>query len=239
MNILVTGGASGLGEAIVKRLALISENKIFFTYAKSIDKARVITAAFLNTEAIHCDFRDTNSMKNLVNLLPSLDLDVVVNNAVTSLNKNHFHKIESHDFLLSFQNNILPTLQITQECIKIFRKKKFGKIINIASSYVINKPPMGLSEYVANKAYLISMSNSWAIENIRFNITSNSISPTYMQTQFTSETDERIVEEMIKNHALKKLLTTEEVADSVLYFVNCTQHINGVNLLINAGDDLV
>jgi NAD(P)-dependent dehydrogenase (short-subunit alcohol dehydrogenase family) len=178
-------------------------------------------------------------MKNLVNLLPSLDLDVVVNNAVTSLNKNHFHKIESHDFLLSFQNNILPTLQITQECIKIFRKKKFGKIINIASSYVINKPPMGLSEYVANKAYLISMSNSWAIENIRFNITSNSISPTYMQTQFTSETDERIVEEMIKNHALKKLLTTEEVADNVLYFVNCTQHINGVNLLINAGDDLV
>jgi len=42
MNILITGGASGLGEAITKQLASISSNNVYFTYSKSADQARSI-----------------------------------------------------------------------------------------------------------------------------------------------------------------------------------------------------
>jgi hypothetical protein len=60
-----------------------------------------------------------------------------------------------------------------------------------------------------------------------------------MQTQLTQDTDERIIEDMQKNHPLKSLLQTNEVADAVGFLVNATQHINGMNLIINAASDIV
>jgi len=239
MNILVTGGASGLGKAIVNRLALHADFKIFFTFANSRNEAEELTKQFQNTTAIHCDFKDSLSVNDLLTKIPEFKIDVLINNAVTSLSKLHFHKAESEDLNISFQQNVIPILQITKECIKVFRNKKFGKIINIASSAILSKPPIGWSEYVANKNYLLSMSKSWATENIRFNITSNSISPAFMKTSLTSDTDERVVEEMINNHPLKKLLTKEEVAESVLFLTTCSQQINGINLVINAGVDIL
>src|ERR1019366_7084787 len=125
-----------------------------------------------------------------------------------------------------------------QEAIKTFRKKKFGKIINIISSALVNKPPIGWSEYVANKSYLLAMSKAWAAECIKFNITSNSISPSFMLTNLTSDTDERVIEQMKEEHPLKRLLTTDEVAEAVVFFTKSSQQINGTNLVINAGTEI-
>ena len=77
------------------------------------------------------------------------------------------------------------------------------------------------------------MSRSWAVEYSRFNITSNSVSPSFMETNFTQEIDSRIVEKIKSSNPLKKFLKTKEVAQSVEYFVNCSQQINGQNLVIN------
>ena len=238
MNILITGGASGLGASIVEALAADTGNTVYFTYATSATEAHALEAALQNTKAIHCDFTDTDSIETLLKQLPELDIDILVNNAYTGIQTDHFYKTEPYSFQKSFEQNVVPTLQITQAAIKIFRKKKYGKIINIISSYVINKPPAGLSVYVANKAYLLSMSKSWANEYIRFNITSNSISPSFMLTNLTAGTDERILEQMKENHPLSTLLTTGEVADAVLFFARASQQINGANLVINAGSDL-
>jgi 3-oxoacyl-[acyl-carrier protein] reductase len=239
MNILVTGGASGLGKSIVEKIANNKDNFVVFTYANSKNAADQITQKYKNTKAIHCDFKDIDSIDNTIIQLHEFNLEVLINNAVTSIIKNHFHKIEPTSFANSFEQNIIPTLKITQTCIQIFRKKKFGKIINIASSAIINKPPIGWSEYVANKSYLVSMSNSWATENIKFNITSNCISPAFMQTDLNKEMDGRMVQELINNHPLKKLLTIDEVTESINFLVHCSQHINGINLVMNAGADIL
>ena len=129
----------------------------------------------------------------------------------------------------------MPTISITQAAIGVFRKKKFGKIITILTSALTNTPPIGSSVYIANKAYLQQLTKVWANENIKFNITSNSVSPAFMLTKLTNSTDERIVEQITNNHPLKQLLTTDEVADSVIFLVNSTQQLNGIDLLINAG----
>ena len=239
MNILITGATSGLGEAILKALLLTGEDHIYFTYSNSADKAKEIASLYSNVTPVHCDFTKSDSVSELLGMLGKFNIDILINNAITSISKGHFHKADLQDYLTSFKNNIIPTLQITQECIGIFRKKKFGKIINILSSYIINKPPVGLSEYTANKTYLLSMSKSWATENIRFNITSNCISPSYMITSLTGDTDERILEEMINTHPLKKILTPREVAESIVYLSKCSQQVNGINLVINAGTDII
>ena len=239
MNILITGGASGLGESITRELAKDQNNKIYFTFYNSIEKATEIETQFSNSKGIRCDFSDDSSVQELLSIIEKYNIQVLVNNAFTGLQTNYFHKTEPDYFLNNFKNNILPVIKITQSAILHFRKQKFGKIITILSSYIINKPPMGLSEYVAEKNYLLSLSKSWAIENAKFNITSNSISPSMMQTELTANTDERVIEEMINSHPLKKILSTAEVAQAVNYFANATQQINGTNLIINAASDII
>ena len=239
MNILITGGASGLGEAITLKLASDSSNKVFFTYFKSLEKATEIETKFSNTRAVACDFEDEQSVTNLLTIFEKENIQVLVNNAFTGLSANYFHKTDANYFLNSFSKNILPVIKVTQQAILHFRKQKFGKIVTILSSYIINKPPLGMSEYVASKNYLLSLSKSWATENAKFNISANCISPSMMLTNLTSDTDERIVEEMQNAHPLKKLITPVEVAESINYLINSSQQINGTNMIMNAAADIV
>jgi 3-oxoacyl-[acyl-carrier protein] reductase len=239
MNILITGGASGLGEAITLKLASDSANKVFFTYFKSKKRAGEIESKFSNTKAIACDFEDEQSVTNLLSIFEKENIQVLVNNAFTGLSANYFHKTDANYFLDNFSRNILPVIKVTQQAILHFRKQKFGKIVTVLSSYIINKPPIGMSEYVASKNYLLSLSKSWATENVKFNIVSNCISPSTMLTNLTSETDERIIEEMQNAHPLKKLITPVEVADSINYLINASQQINGTNMILNAAADLM
>ena len=239
MNVLITGGSTGVGKAIVKKLATDKHNKIFYTYCHNSAFQEFVNDGLKNINEIKCDFINEDSIIGLEEMIPGMDLDVLINNAYCGMEKKHFHKIEPHVFLHSFKTNVYPVIKITQQAIKVFRKKKFGKIINIITSAVVSKPPIGWAEYVANKSYILSMSKSWAIENASFNITSNSISPAFVETKFTSDFDERIIEEMRNKHPLKKLLTAEEVAETVLFLVNGSQQINGTNIIINAASDVI
>jgi 3-oxoacyl-[acyl-carrier protein] reductase len=238
MNILVTGGASGLGESITKALAKNDNDRIYFTYNRSIANAEAIEKEFPNTKGFPCNFEDPQSVEQLLEKMDQFNLQILINNAMTGFEKNHFHKLSSDSFSAGFQKNILPVIQLTQKAILIFRKQKFGKIITVLSSAIINKPPIGWSEYVAQKNYLLSLSKSWAVENAKFNIVSNCVSPSFMKTALTSDTDERIVEELQKNHPLKSLLSTVEVAESIAFLAHAPQHINGTNSVLNAAEDI-
>jgi 3-oxoacyl-[acyl-carrier protein] reductase len=237
MNIIVTGGASGLGLEITKKL-LSTGHKVFFTYNRSAETARSIEKEYTNAKGFFCDYSDKTSVDNFVNEIASIDPDILINNAITKVETKHFHKMNAQQFMDGFANNLIPAIQITQNAIMCFRKKKFGKIINILSSYIINRPPVGLSEYNASKSYLYALHRSWVAENSNFNITSNCISPSFMQTPMNNDVDSRIIENMVENTPLKKILTTTEVAETVQFFVDCSQQINGQNLYINQGADI-
>lgn len=178
-------------------------------------------------------------MDHLLGRIGEVNPDILINNALTGMRTKHFHQDDPAEFLASFSNNVIPTLRITQQAIKEFRKKKNGRIISVLTSYLINRPPIGLSEYVANKAYLLSLSRSWAGENARFNITSNCVSPSMMKTSLTNHLDERQLEDIATSNPLRRLVTPEEVADAVFFLASGSPQINGVNLLINGGVDVV
>jgi hypothetical protein len=59
-----------------------------------------------------------------------------------------------------------------------------------------------------------------------------------MQTALTSDIDDRIVEQMVQEHPLKKLLTVEETADTVLYLVKASSQLNGVDIVINSATNI-
>jgi 3-oxoacyl-[acyl-carrier protein] reductase len=92
--------------------------------------------------------------------------------------------------------------------------------------------------YVATKAYLRELSKVWATENSKFNISANTVSPSYMPTSFTWKMDERVVGQMKENHPLKKLLSPEEVAETVAFLATTSNHMNGMDIVLNAGMDI-
>jgi NAD(P)-dependent dehydrogenase (short-subunit alcohol dehydrogenase family) len=239
MKIIITGGASGLGKAITKKFAKDISNTVFFTYNHSKAAAIELQREFHNTKSFNVDFRDINSVESFINQVPELAADVLVNNAITGYTQVHFHKMDPLLFENSFKYNIYPVIRIAQKFIAFSRKRKAGKIITILTSALINKPPVGFSEYVANKAYLHSMVKSWAAENAAFGIQSNCISPAFMQSNLNSKTDSRVIENMINNHPNKQLLKEEEVANVVMFLANASPQINGNNIVINAGENIL
>lgn len=235
MNILITGGASGLGEAITTAAALANPTAtVYFTYHTSQQNAIAIQDKYINTRAIECDFNNQADMDSLCLFIETNDIGILVNNAIAGLAQQYFHKIAKEEFTNGFAANVLPVIAITKSFIAKARKIKSGKIITILSSAIINTPPTGWSAYTAEKNYLLAMHKSWALENAAFNITSNCISPGFMATHLNHATDERIVEDLIAKHPLKKLLTTTEVADVVLFLISASSHVNGNNIIINA-----
>ena len=239
MNILVTGGASGLGKSITEILLKNKNHTVYFTFCSSKENAAIICSEFPNSKGIECDFNDINSVNSLCEMIPDLRLDVLINNAYSgNFITKHFNKISPDVFSTDFNKNIIPTVFITQSAISYFKKMKSGKIITILTSALVNNPPSGASSYVAVKAYLQSLVKSWATENKKFNITSNSVSPSLMQTKLTSDIDERIIDQIIDDHPLKKILKTSEVAETVAFLVHSSQQINGVDLVINSAENI-
>jgi 3-oxoacyl-[acyl-carrier protein] reductase len=239
MNILITGGASGLGEAITRQLAKDLNNTIYFTFSKSAANAKKIEIDCANCISIKCDFTNEIEMRTLLEKINITDIDVLINNAYNgAFLKTYFHKQPANDFLEGFVENIIPVIKITQTAINNFRKKKKGKIITILTAALVNVPPIGSAIYIANKAYLEKLTKVWASENTKFNIISNSISPAFMETNLTADIDERLVEQIKESHPQKKILTVNEVADAVSFLVNASSQINGVDIPINAGANL-
>lgn len=67
------------------------------------------------------------------------------------------------------------------------------------------------------------MSKSWSTEYAKNNLTSNLISLSFLQTNFTNQTDPRVIERMKKVHSLKRILSKDEVYESGNYLVGSSK----------------
>jgi len=239
MKILVTGGSSGLGKAVVTEMAKDKENIILFTYYQHEDISYRLSKDYSNVKGIQVDFTNSSSVDAFVEFLATEQIDVLVNNAyIGNPIGTYFHKTDSKDYLAAFQNNVLPLIKVTQTCIIGMRKRKFGKIVNIITSYLIDVPPTGFSVYTATKAYIRQLSRSISREYGRFNITSNCVLPDFMNTGFGHVEDFQL-EQMKLTHPLKELLDPSEVAEVVYHLIKSSQQINGIDIPINAGQHMM
>ena len=238
MMILITGGSRGLGRALVETLAADLNNQILFTYCHSKDEAQALTNRFQNVRAFCVDFCNEESTRIFASSLEVEYIDILINNVYAGNPQGtHFYKSNPEDFAHAFQCNVMPFIRITQSCLKGMRKQKFGKIINIITSYVMDVPPIGFSVYTATKAYIRQLSKSISKELGRFNITSNCILPNYMQTNF-GKVEYFQLEQMKDAHPLKDILKPQEVAEFVASLLKASQQLNGVEIPINAAQHM-
>ena len=131
--------------------------------------------------------------------------------------------------------NLNSIFNITSLVINKMRENGFGRIVHI-SSVNGQKGQFGQTNYAASKSALFGFSKSLALESAAKGITSNVVSPGYINTEMVSAIREDILKSIIETIPTKRLGESNEIANLVSYLVSeKANYINGSTFSINGG----
>ena len=164
---LVTGGSRGIGRAIALKLA---ENgaDVAIVYAGRQDAAeetrRDIEALGVKAAAYQCDVADFDAVKAVVAAVGKDfgGVDILVNNAGFGV-FGKFSETALQEELELLQVNVRALHILTKLFLRDFKKRNFGKILNVASSAGFLTGPL-FSSYYASKNYVVRLSLAIAEE---------------------------------------------------------------------------
>ena len=115
--------------------------------------------------------------------------------------------------------NLVGTFNVTKNVMNHMLKARSGKIINISSVVgVIGNA--GQTNYAASKAGIIGFTKSLAKEVASRGILVNAVAPGFIETSMTEILKEEIKEEITKNIPLKRIGTSQEVANVVKFLAS-------------------
>ncbi len=234
---LVTGGARGIGAAIVKRLASDGAS-VAFTYSKSADAAAAIVEDIEKgggkSVAIRADASDAVAAKNAVDeAVRQLGrLDILVNNAGTAIPKPFEEAtLEELDTIINL--NIRGVFVTTQAALKHLGTG--GRIINIGSAVGERASAPGLAPYAATKGAVKMFTQGLAREVGSRGITVNNVQPGSTDTELNPATGDWAAPQ-IANTSLGRYGKPEEIAAMVAFVAGPeAAYISGANLTVDGG----
>ena len=144
-------------------------------------------------------------------------LDVLLNNAgIASMNHLLLTPVETARNIL--ETNFIGTFLLCREAAKLMRKRKFGRIVNLASVAVPLKLE-GEAVYAASKAAILSFTQIAAKELAPFGITVNAVGPTPIQTDLIKSVPEEKIEKLIGLQTIPRLGKLEDVSNVIDFFI--------------------
>ena len=232
----VTGGAKGIGEAIVKRL-LNDGYKVAFTFNNSEEKALSLCAGMgAEGKAYKLDVTDSNAVKTVVDDIEKNfgEITVLVNNAGVA-EQSLFTDITDEMWHRMIETNLSGAFYCSRAVLKYMINRKSGKIINISSIWGETGGSCEV-HYSASKSGLIGMTKALAKEVGLSGITVNSVSPGVILTDMTSHFDEDTMNALKEETPLYRIGTPEDVAGAVSFLASKdADFITGQNISVNGG----
>ncbi len=232
----VTGGAKGIGEAIVKRL-FADGYKIAFTYNNSEKKAQELVGQLSeNCKAYKLDITDSNAVNSVIADVEKNfgEIAVLVNNAGIA-QQALFTDITDDMWYKMLETNLSGAFYCSRAVLKYMINRKSGKIINISSIWGETGGSCEV-HYSASKAGLIGMTKALAKEVGLSGITVNSVSPGVILTDMTSHFDEDTINALKEETPLNKIGTPKDVAGTVSFLASSNaDFITGQNISVNGG----
>jgi 3-hydroxybutyrate dehydrogenase len=235
---LVTGGASGIGLACVRRLAAQGAR---VTVADVNGAAATTVATEVGGTAWEVDLTDVGALAET-----SLDCDVLVNNA----GFQHVSAIEAFPperFRAMLTLMLEAPFLLVRAALPHMYQQGFGRIVNISSVHGLRGSPYK-SAYVAAKHGLEGLSKVTALEGGPHGVTSNCVNPGYVRTPLVEQQvadqarlhglaeDEVVEQVMLSESAIKRLIEPDEVADLVTWLAGpMAGFVNGASLSMDGG----
>lgn len=242
MNIIVTGGSRGIGQAIVERL-LADGHKVVFTYNSSVEAAEKIVAD--NTEkfgpevvaSFKSDVTDADQVTQLVKDAEEFfgaKVDGLINNA--GINRDTLTvRMSEEDFNAVLQTNLTGPFLMAKAVIPGMMRAKQGRIVNL-SSIVGLYGNIGQANYSSSKAGIIGLTKTLSKEYAKRNILVNAVAPGMIETEMTDNIEERMRETIIGAIGMGRLGTVEEVAGVVSFLMSeDSSYITGQVIEVSGG----
>lgn len=235
---LVTGASRGIGRAIA--YALGNQQATVIGTATSEAGAQKISDGFkengINGVGMVLNVADSESVTACLKKISGdyASPDILVNNAgVTRDTLLMMMKDEQWDEIIN--TNLTSIFRMTKAVVRPMMKKRSGRIINI-SSVVGSTGNPGQTNYAAAKAGLVGFSKSLAREIGSRNITVNTVSPGFIDTDMTKELGDDQKKALIGQIPLGKLGSAEDIAAAVLFLASpSAAYITGENIHVNGG----
>ena len=190
-SILITGAASGIGAATVRKLA--TKNISFTLTTKSNEEDLELIAQYARRKGASVntlcgDLSNKNFLETLINLARNETgiIDQFVANAGYA-NKQKFGEFSDEEINQSIQTMAISFSSIINLCLEDFKKSNNARIITISS--FVNKT-IGLNDNIfpttaAAKGALEALTKTLAYQLAKYDVTVNSISPGYTKKDGT------------------------------------------------------
>ena len=220
--VLVTGGASGIGESIVAAFAQQHSRVAFLDIedTAAIELVERIAAAGLPQPLfLHCDLTDIAALRLAIHTVEGRlgSVDVLVNNAANDA-RHTIEEVTPESFDRGIAVNLRHQFFAVQAVAEGMKRAGRGSIINMSSiSWVI--PSTGLPVYIAAKAAVVGLTRTLAHELGAHNIRVNAVLPgailTEKQQRLWLSAEYKAT--VLAAQALKRHLYPDEVARLVLF----------------------
>jgi len=241
--ILVTGGASGIGRAIVELLAeegalpvLIDKNR------QNLDEASISLEKYTNNHLIVCqNLSNIEGCERAVSRAVSTfgKIDGLVNNA----GKNEKLSLSSDPkkFQPILENNLFHYYYMAHYCLPYLKKSK-GAILNISSKTAVTGQG-STSGYVASKGAQLALTREWAVELAPSEIRVNAIVPaevstplyeSWLQSFEDPEKEKKKIASLIPMG--NRMTEPEEIANMAAFLLSSrASHITGQHMYVDGG----
>jgi 2-hydroxycyclohexanecarboxyl-CoA dehydrogenase len=236
---LVTGGASGIGAAIGRRLA--AEGARVTIGDIDVEGAKGV-AGEISGEAVELDVTDLESARAAVERTGTLD--ILVNNAGTD-EFGFFVDTTPEQWQKVIAVNLNGVLNCTHAALPGMQGAGYGRIVNIASE-AGRIGSKGSAVYSAAKGGVIAFTKVIAREGARFGINSNGIAPGPIETPLLmqalefGEIGEKIVSNMRAGTQLRRLGSPDEVAAVVAFLASDdASYVTGEIIGVSGGMGMV
>ena len=201
-NALITGASKGIGRAIAIELAKQGVN-VAINYNKSKKEAEEISSKLINEYNIKSIIlKGDVSNKEDCNILVQEsiatfgNLDILVNNAGI-IDDNLLIRMSDEAWDRVLRTNLDSIFYCSKPAIKSMLKKKWGRILNIGSVVGI-RGNIGQANYASSKAGMMGFTKSLAKEVATRNITVNTITPGYINTETVDVLKQKQKDNIIK-----------------------------------------
>ena len=240
---LVTGGATGIGRSAVLALARAGFD-VAVNYSSSEVAARETAAEAeklgARTLLVRCDVSDEKGVRAMLRAVEEKfqRLDVLVNNAGTtaSWKPRDLETLSLEDWDRVFAVNVRGLFQVTRAAVPLLRKTQ-GCIINTASIVGLRPGPQPLP-YAASKAAVVNLTKTLAW-NLGPEIRVNAVAPGWMEgdwmKRMLKDKYADLMEKRAKATPLKRVVTADDVAETMLSLIQSNRFVTGEVVVIDGG----
>lgn len=239
--VLVTGGAQGIGKAIVLELAK-NHYDVVINYLTSNKAAALLEEEIkknydVRVMMIQADVSKEEEVDAMISLIEKKwgGVDILVNNAAVDLS-NLFHLKTADEFRKTLDVNIVGAFNCSKRVYRHMLDQEYGRIINISSTNGINTYYPMCIDYDASKAALISLTHNLAFEYGPY-INVNAIAPGFIGTDNELDGyDEEFLKEEQEKIMVNRYGKPEEVAYLVKFLISDEANfINNTIIRIDGG----